>query len=294
MTNFSDTVIYTLGQLLNIVDEADKAQDELDELEEYLIEVVEKIESETLILKQQAEALATQAQTIIINVQEQTQITENNINNTQLKLNNLQQQYQENQENTKNALVLFSENIEISQAELLEVLSSSNYSFEELLDKTQIAEVELESALIKSDDFLTNVIVNMLKNSLQEAEHQGTDLEELIQQESIDSIQQKTNNLKLFLEEVGEKIKEKTTLFEFLKNTSENDLFNLLNEYDHDFKKLVNQLIANSKDKQIQIEERNNILLSIFKNLNETYADTKEQTAKFMALLQKLEKRMMS
>jgi chromosome segregation ATPase len=239
MANFSDLVVYALEQLLEIIQEADNAQAEIDDLREYLSDMHTQIESECSNLKQQADSLVEQAEFLNSNLQEQSKITETTLNNIQLKLANLQEQYQQDYENTKNSLITFREAIEISQDEALETLVNSSYVLDELLNQTQETEIEVETSLDKVKEFFDKIIIDILDNNVQKLENKSSYLEELIQQECLDAIGEDTNDFKLSLEKIAEEVESKMNFLEPLNQKSEHFLSPLLDDYQSNLEALI-------------------------------------------------------
>jgi chromosome segregation ATPase len=288
MANFSDLVVYALEQLLEIIQEADNAQAEIDDLREYLSDMHTQIESECSNLKQQADSLVEQAEFLNSNLQEQSKITETTLNNIQLKLANLQEQYQQDYENTKNSLITFREAIEISQDEALETLVNSSYVLDELLNQTQETEIEVETSLDKVKEFFDKIIIDILDNNVQKLENKSSYLEELIQQECLDAIGEDTNDFKLSLEKIAEEVESKMNFLEPLNQKSEHFLSPLLDDYQSNLEALINQFIIDTEDKQNHLEDSNNNLISVLNYLDDNYIITDEIATEILNLLNQL------
>ncbi|GCL56146.1 hypothetical protein NIES3806_35050 [Microcystis aeruginosa NIES-3806] len=285
MANFSDIVVYTLGQLLEIMQEADNAQTEIDDLKEYLSNTSDQINADWSSLMQQAESLFDQAEFLNTNLQEQERITETVLNDIQLKLTDLQQQYQQDYEDTKNNLIIFGGTIEISQDGISETLASSSYFLEELINQTQEAEVEVETALDKVQNFFDKIIVDILNENVKNLEKNSDHLGEVIQQECLDAVQQSSNDLKLLLEEMGEELEDRMNRFEPLKQKSENSLSPLFDDCQSGLETLVNQVAVDGEDKQNQLDDSNHRLVTILNCLEDNYINTEGIITEVMGLL---------
>lgn len=286
MTTFADSVVYALGQLLEILREADNAQSEIDDLQEYLVEASEQLDTLWDDLEQKAEDLFDRANYLTDSLQEQTELMETKFNDFQARLQNWQQLYQTTREDTQTTLTLFQDNIEISRQEIVGLLSESTDALEEMTEQAGATELELETALTKSEEFFNRVILTLLVKNREDLEKDADKIEELIERDVQESFSSNIDNLRVSIEENSQSIEEKMNLLEPLKAKFQEGFSAHLNDYDEVLEELAEQLTSNAEDKQFQIEEKRKVFESILDDLRKNYLDTGEKITEVIELLE--------
>lgn len=286
MTTFADSVVYALGQLLEILREADNAQSELDDLQEYLVEADEQLDTLWDDLKQQAEDLFDRTNFLTESLQEQTELMETKFTDFQTRLQNFQQLYQTTREETQTTLTLFQENIEMSREEIVGLLSESTYTLEEAIERAGETEIELETALTKSEEFFNRIMVNALVKNREDLEKDTDKIEGLIERDVQESFSSNLDNLRSSIEDNSESIEEKMNLLDPLKAKFEENLSPHLTDYEEALEELADRLTSDTEDQEFQIEEKRKIFGSILDDLRENYQDTDEKITEVIELLE--------
>jgi DNA repair exonuclease SbcCD ATPase subunit len=289
MSSFSDTVIFTLEQLLEIIKLANSTQTQINELKINLEQSSEEINQEWDSLKDQIDSLLEQAETVTDNLNKQDLIMENETNNLRGKLETLTEMNVQDQMMTQNSLIAFKEKIQVADNEIFELVEISIASLEKASIEVQENQTEFEINLQQNIKFYTDIIVEILQNNVEKIETSSNSFEELTVSNIIPNLDETTDYFSQSLETIKDQTRENSAKLDPLKEKLEIYLSELMGyQYDEFFDQLLNELSSRLEDKEKEIEDHRNLTLSDLNQLNDKCDDNNKKLSDILEYLNKI------